>query len=243
MTKEKIRISKLLSLKGICSRREAEYYIEKRLIEIDGTIIDKQGVKVFPDCNIKLLSKALNAQKEKVTIILNKPIGYVSTQAEKGYKDAKELILKKNQSKFDDMKFLSSMLKRLSVVGRLDIDSKGLLIFTQDGTIAKKLIGPNSNMEKEYLVYFEGILTKEKIDKLTLGLNLDGNSLKKAIVKQQNKNCLNIILKEGKKRQIRRMLELVDLKVTNLKRVRVGNIKLSNLKEGTFRILKKEDFF
>jgi 23S rRNA pseudouridine2604 synthase len=241
MENDQIRVSKLLSLKKICSRREAEYYIDQGLIEVDGEIITKQGTKASINSVVKLLSKAKEIQENKVTIILNKPVGYVSTQPEKNYIEAKELIIKQNQSKLDTVKFSPSMLKRLSVVGRLDIDSKGLLIFTQDGTIAKKIIGPNSNIEKEYLVFFEGDITKEKIKRLTFGLYLDNKPLKKAIVKQTGKNCLKIILKEGKKRQIRRMLEMVDLKATSLKRVRIGKLMLSNLQEGQFRILDKKE--
>lgn len=225
-----IRLSKLLSERGICSRREADRYIEKGLVLVDGHVISELGTKVPLDAKIELKQEARKEQKNKVTLILNKPIGYVSTQPEKGYKAAIELIPKKYQA-------------NLSTAGRLDIDSKGLLVFTQDGTVVKKLIGPDSNMEKEYLVRVEGVINPSIIKRLTYGLKLDGAALKRAKVKQLESNVLQIILHEGKKRQIRRMCELVGLQVVGLKRVRVGQVRLGNLPEGKWRFLHPGEKF
>jgi len=234
-----IRLSKLMSSKGICSRREAEAYIDLKQVAVDGKIIEKQGTKVHIDSKIELLPSARKKQKEKVTIILHKPIGYVSCQAEKGYIAAIKLITKENQSKSkDDMILRPHHLNKLSVAGRLDIDSKGLLIMTQDGTLAKKIIGEGSDIEKEYLVRVEGEVTGEKIQKLSYGLFLDNQKLKRAKIEILEPQLLKFILKQGKKRQIRRMCELVDLKVSDLKRVRVGNILLGNLPKGKWKFLQ-----
>lgn len=224
-----------MSERGICSRREADRYIEAGQVRVNGEIVSTLGAKFSEEVKIELLLKAQQIQKEKVTIILNKPIGFVSTQPEKGYKAAIELITKENQA--DKKKFSPSMLKGLSVAGRLDIDSKGLLILTQDGVLAKQLIGPDSNVEKEYLVRIEGNITEKILNQLRFGLRLEGKPLKAAKVEILKPNLLKIILTEGKKRQIRKMCELVGLQVIGLKRVRIGKILLGDLPEGKWRFL------
>jgi 23S rRNA pseudouridine2604 synthase len=218
-----IRLSKLLSERGICSRREADRYIEKGQVLVDGEVVSTLGTKVSPDARVSLAPQAQKKQKEKITLILNKPIGFVSTQPEKGYKAAIEL--------------LPPEYSRLSTAGRLDIDSKGLLLFTEDGTLVKKIIGETASTEKEYLVRVEGKITEERIARLRFGLALDGKPLKEAKIDQLETNVLRFVLKEGKKRQIRRMCEAVGLKVIGLKRVRIGAIKLGKLPEGQWRRL------
>ncbi len=140
-------------------------------------------------------------------------------------------------------RFSPSDLENLAPAGRLDIDSQGLLVLTQDGRIAKQLIGVNSKIEKEYLVRVEGSLPKERLALLCFGLSLDGSPLKRAEVSWLNQDQLRFVLHEGKKRQIRRMCELVNLKVTGLKRVRSGRIKLGNLPEGKWRYLRAGEKF
>jgi 23S rRNA pseudouridine2604 synthase len=134
-------------------------------------------------------------------------------------------------------------LRGLAPAGRLDIDSSGLLVFTQDGRIAKQLIGAGSEVEKEYLVRVEGRLAVQGLALLNHGLSLDGQALKPAQVVWQNEDQLRFILREGKKRQIRRMCELVGLKVTGLKRVRIGNVKLGELPLGKWRYLGSDEAF
>lgn len=241
--KAKIRLAKLMALKGLCSRREAEDYIDKGLVEVDGQKVLKQGTKVNADADIKLLGKA---KKRKVTILLNKPLGYVSNLPEKGYRAAIELIKKENQEKNkngSDEEFFPAMKKKLAVAGRLDINSKGLLVLTQDGTIAKILIGSDTKIEKEYLVRVEGKITKEVIEKLKFGLSLDGKPLKKAKIDLLEEGLLRFVLNEGKKRQIRRMCEQVGLNVIGLKRVRIGKVRLGSLPEGKWRFLKADERF
>ena len=239
-----IRLSKLMSEKGLCSRREADELIREGLVQVDGEIVSTLGVKVSPDADIELLSRGRQRMQQKVSIALHKPIGYVSNLPEKGYEPAIRLITHENQDpRFKDQKqFRYSMTKGLAVAGRLDIDSSGLLIFTQEGTLAKKIIGESSQVEKEYIVRVQGQICDNGLELLQHGLEIDGVPLKKAKVKWVIPNKkLKFVLKEGKKRQIRKMCEQVGLKVTGLQRIRIGHIKLGALKEGQWRFIRSED--
>lgn len=236
---EKIRLSKLMAEKGICSRREADTFIERGLVYVDGERVSTLGAKVYPDQAITLDERAHEELRHAVTILINKPLGYVSGQPEKGYAPAVSLINRESRFKGDrsPLSFNPSHLRGIAPAGRLDIDSTGLLVFTQDGRIARQLIGEDSDVEKEYLVRFEGVLAEKGLNLLNLGLSLDGKPLRPAIVSREKDNQLRFILKEGKKRQIRRMCELVGLKVTSLKRIRIGRIRLGNLPVGQWRYL------
>jgi 23S rRNA pseudouridine2604 synthase len=242
---EKVRVSKLMSEQGLCSRREADNYIERGWVLVDGVAVTELGTRVFPNQRITLAKAAQSHQQASVTVLLNKPIGFVSGQAEQGYRPAITLITAHSHFKGDrsPLKFGPAHLKGLAPAGRLDIDSTGLLVLTQDGRIAKKLIGENSGIEKEYLVRVEGGLTAEGLAKLNFGLSLDGSPLKRADVKWQNDDQLRFVLREGKKRQIRRMCELVGLKVTGLKRVRIGKVLLGDLTQGQWRYLRGDENF
>mgnify|MGYP001765217736 FL=1 len=242
---EKIRLSKLMSEQGICSRREADRYIELGWVFVDGEQISELGTKIYPTQKIKLNKAAQMQQTQLVTLLLNKPIGYVSGQPEPGYQPAVVLIKPENQfiSQSSAKRFQPAHLRNLAPAGRLDIDSQGLLVLTQDGRIAKQLIGEDSKIEKEYLVRVSGTLSKENLALLNFGLSLDGKALKRAQVTWQNQDQLRFILHEGKKRQIRRMCELVNLKITGLKRVRIGKVKLGNLPEGQWRYLEDGEHF
>ncbi len=238
---ETMRLSKLMSERGICSRREADDYISKGLVFVNGERVTELGFKVTSDVKITLDSPALKQQNNLVTILINKPIGYVSGQPEPGYEPAIRIV--KDSTQFSNQKRTLQYgdMKNLAVVGRLDIDSQGLLIFTQDGRLAKKLIGENSQVEKEYMVRVEGFLSKAQLELLNFGLELDGEKLKPAKVDWINEDQLRFILKQGKKRQIRRMCELVGLRVTGLKRVRVGKLMLGKLPEGRWRFLDPDE--
>ncbi len=242
---EKIRLSKLMSEQGFCSRREADVYIERGWVLVDNVPVTELGTKVFPHQKITL-NKAAQAQQEtQVTILMNKPISYVSGQAEDGYQPAVVLFRPETQWSGDTsgMRFYPAHLKGLAPAGRLDIDSQGLLVLTQDGRVAKQLIGENSEIDKEYLVRVTGKMVGNGLNMLNHGLSLDGQKLKPAKVTWQNEDQLRFVLREGKKRQIRRMCELVGLKVTGLKRVRVGKIKLGELPVGQWRYLRTDEKF
>ena len=235
----KVRLSKLMSERGLCSRREADALIERGLVLVDGERVTLLGIKVDPSQTITLDKRAEKQQSQLATILLNKPVGYVSSQPEKGYKAAVTLIGKDTRYSEDraPQAYSPEHLHGLAPAGRLDIDSTGLLVLTQDGRIAKQLIGADSEIEKEYLVRVEGRLNEANLKRLNHGLSLDGEALKPAEVSWQNQDQLRFILKEGKKRQIRRMCELVGLKVVGLKRVRIGRVKLGDLPVGQWRYL------
>jgi 23S rRNA pseudouridine2604 synthase len=242
---DKVRVSKLMSQQGLCSRREADSYIERGWVLVDGVPVTELGTRIFPNQVITLARPAQSRQDASVTILLNKPVGYVSAQAEKNYRPAVVLVTPEGRFNGDrsPLQFSRAHLKGLAPAGRLDIDSTGLLVLTQDGRIAKQLIGEDSGMEKEYLVRVEGTLAARDLARLNFGLSLDGAPLKRAEVGWQNRDQLRFVLREGKKRQIRRMCELVGLKVTGLKRVRIGKVMLSNLPEGKWRYLGSDERF
>ena len=243
MSDELIRLSKLMAQRGLCSRREADAFIEQGLVIVDGAVISQLGTKVPPDAEIKLAAKAHKQQNNLVSIILNKPIGYVSAQAEDGYQPAIVLLTRGNQFGESRLKLRPEHLKGLAVAGRLDIDSQGLLLFTQDGRIAKKIIGDHGKVEKEYLVRVAGMLPESRLQLLRHGLELDGKPLKPAKVEWLNEDQLRFVLTEGKKRQIRRMCEQVGLKVVGLKRIRIGRVVLGPLPVGQWRYLGTHERF
>lgn len=243
MCEEPIRLSKLMAERGLCSRREADSFIERGLVLVDGVVINQLGTKVSPSVQIKLAPQAQKQQSSLVTIILNKPIGYVSAQPEPGYEPAIKLLTPQNQFGERTQQLKPEHLKGLAVAGRLDIDSQGLLLFTQDGRLAKLIIGENGKLEKEYLVRVNGDLSNEQMQLLRHGLQLDGKPLKPARVEWINREQLRFVLTEGRKRQIRRMCEAVGLKVLGLKRVRIGKLRLGNLPEGKWRFLQANERF
>lgn len=226
-----------MSERGLCSRREADEYIERGWVYVDGVRVEELGTRIDPSQKITLDKKVENISR--VTILLHKPVGYVSGQPEPGYRPASILIVPDNRFAEDNpsIRFERDHLKGLAPAGRLDIDSTGLLVFTQDGRIAKLLIGEDSAIEKEYLVRVEGSLDDRGLKLLNHGLSLDEVPLKAAQVTWQNRDQLRFVLREGKKRQIRRMCELVGLEVTGLKRVRVGRVALGELPPGQWRYL------
>ncbi len=246
---EPLRLSKRMSELGLCSRREADEWIARGWVRVDGKVISELGSKVMPDQHITVERQAAAEQSKRVTVLINKPMGYVSGQAEDGYTPAVALIKAENRWAEDPSpeQFHPTQLRSLVPAGRLDIDSVGLLILTQDGRIAKQLIGENTSVEKEYLVRVqytkEGKLPDTELRKLCHGLWMDGKPLLPAKVRWQNDDQLSFTLKEGKKRQIRRMCDMVGLKVIGLKRVRIGKVKLGDLPVGQWRYLRPEENF
>jgi 23S rRNA pseudouridine2604 synthase len=245
MPTEPIRLSKLMSERGLCSRREADSYIERGWVWVDGQRVSELGMKVDPACDIRLDIQANKQQQQRVTILLHKPVGYVSGQPEPGYQPAVTLIQPDTLWRDGSAgpAFHPAHLKGLAPAGRLDIDSTGLLVLTQDGRIAKQLIGDDSEIEKEYLVRVQGRLDDRGLTLLNHGLSLDGRTLRPAKVSWQNADQLRFILREGRKRQIRRMCELVGLKVVGLKRVRIGRVRLGDLPPGQWRYLREDERF
>lgn len=246
---ELVRLSKRMSELGLCSRREADEWIERGWVRVDGQVVSELGSKVLPGQRITVERQASAQQAKRVTILLNKPVGYVSGQAEDGHRPAVTLIHPGTRWKEDKapMQFHPSQLRSLVPAGRLDIDSTGLLVLTQDGRVAKRLIGEDSTVEKEYLVRVQytkpGKLPEADLKLLNHGLSLDGKKLLPAKVRWQNDDQLSFVLREGKKRQIRRMCDAVGLKVLGLKRVRIGRVMLGNLPPGQWRYLGLDEWF
>jgi 23S rRNA pseudouridine2604 synthase len=238
------RLSKRMGELGLCSRREAEAWIVAGWVKVDGQVVDVLGTRVDRAARIEVDPRARAQQAELVTVLLNKPIGYVSGQAEDGYEPATVLIRPENRWSGDTsgLRFDPRHLDGLAPAGRLDIDSTGLMVYTQDGRIAKHLIGGN-DVEKEYLVRVQGEMAPDGMARLRLGLTLDGVTLKAAQVSWQNEDQLRFGLREGRKRQIRRMCEIVGLTVTGLKRIRTGRVMLGSLPVGQWRYLRADEGF
>ncbi|QKO23020.1 pseudouridine synthase [Rhodoferax sp. BAB1] len=266
------RINKRMAELGLCSRREADAWVENGWVKVNGKTAE-MGQQVTPSDRIEVDKQAQNQQATQVTILLNKPIGYVSGQAEDGHEPAVVLVQPQNRWRDDNARFFfnGAQLRGLAPAGRLDIDSTGLLVLTQDGRVARQLIGEDSVMEKEYLVRVvylgtpaaaaaptqltriddddpistnvQAVFPAAMLAKLRHGLSLDGQALKPAKVDWENPEQLRFVLTEGKKRQIRRMCELVGLKVVGLKRVRIGRVMLGQLPVGQWRYLAPHEKF
>lgn len=242
---EPVRISKLLAARGLCSRREADDFIARGLVLIDGARVAQLGEKVLPSQSLSLDPRAHGELGAQVTILFHKPLGYVSGQAEDGYKNAASLIGPTSRHRGDRSGIEYSPKHRLNLApaGRLDIDSTGLLVLTQDGTIARTIIGQDSRVDKEYLVRVSGAVTDEALSLLCHGLELDGRALRPALVTRARGEQLRFVLREGRKRQIRRMCELVGLRVEALHRIRIGRVVIGDLPYGKWRYLGPGESF
>ncbi len=266
------RLNKRMAELGMASRREADDWIGRGWVKVNGEVA-AMGMQVTNDARIEVNKQAQGQQANQVTILVNKPMGLVSGQAEDGHLPAITLVQPQNRWVDDNARFFfhPKQLQSLVPAGRLDIDSIGLLVLTQDGRVARQLIGEDSVMEKEYLVRVayvgldkidqtpgqlirmddddpittnvQAVFPPAMLAKLRHGLSLDGQALKPAQVAWQNPEQLRVVLTEGKKRQIRRMCELVGLKVVGLKRVRIGNVMLGNLPLGQWRYLAPHEKF
>ena len=225
------RVNKWLGQSGVCSRREAEGMIEQGLIFIDGEKVTDTGRKILPGQTLVLL----DGGAEPLSVVLHKPMGIVSAQPEQGQTPAVRLLTK--AALVGESPQIPDRDTRLAPLGRLDMDSRGLLILSDDGVLAKAIIGPESDLEKEYVVTVTGKITPEKIARLCHGLTMDGRQLKPAKVSVIQGQQLRFILKEGRNRQIRRMSELVGLHVMDLVRIRIGTLRLGDLEEGRWRVL------
>jgi 23S rRNA pseudouridine2604 synthase len=241
----KMRLSKRMSELGLCSRREADALIERGWVFVDGQAVTELGTKIYPNQKITLNQQAKVEQQSRVTVLIHKPIGYVSAQPEPPHQPAIVLVQPQNQftGGARQMRWQANHLRGLAPAGRLDMDSTGLLVLTQDGRIAKQLIGEDSLVDKEYLVRVHGQIAPDGLALLNHGLMLDGVQLKPAKVHWINEDQLHFTLWEGRNRQIRRMCELVGLNVVALKRVRIGNVTLGNLPLGAWRYLAADETF
>ena len=232
------RVNRWLAQNGVCSRREAEDLIARGLVTIDGVRVEDVGRKIEPGQTLTLEDAAERAL-EGLSIVLHKPVGIVSAQPEAGQVPAVRLLTR--AALVGESAVIPDARTSLAPLGRLDMDSRGLLLLSDDGVLAKAVIGPASELEKEYLVRVTGQITEKKLGLLRHGLQLDGRNLRRAKVFQLAPQKLRFVLKEGRNRQIRRMCELVGLHVVDLFRVRVGTVRLGDLPEGRWRVLSAEE--
>lgn len=229
-----MRVNKWLAQSGVCSRREADELIAAGAVMIDGERVSDAGRKIVPGQTLVLNDRAELGLGAQVSVVIHKPVGIVSAQPEAGQIPAARLLTGENQVGGG---IAPSSRASLPPLGRLDQDSRGLLLLSEDGVLAKAIIGPESEVDKEYVVTVTGKVDRAKIQKLRHGLELDGRQLKPARVTLEDVQVLRFVLTEGRNRQIRRMCELVGLEVTDLIRVRIGPLKLGDLPEGKWRHL------
>lgn len=225
------RLDKILSSSGLLSRSETERYVRKKRIKVDGRVALSSGEKVGEDAAIEIDGSPV-ARYRKVLLMMNKPQGYVTTTSEKEGRNVMDILP-------EEYRLLS-----LKPVGRLDKDTTGLLLFTNDGDLLHTLISPKREIEKEYLVTHKGTLTDEIIDEFASGLLLpDGTKCRSAVLRRIDDEVSSLILHEGKYHQVKRMMGSCGLEVTALERIRVGSLSLSGLKRGEVRVVKVEQLF
>lgn len=223
-----IRINKYISSSGICSRRKAEEYIKNRKVKVNGKVIFDLATIIDETKDIVMLdNNVIKINNDKIYIMLNKPIGYITTNNEQFGRKCTLDLIKENI--------------RVFPIGRLDMDTEGLLLFTNDGEFSNKLMHPKNKIYKTYIVKLNKNVTKDMIFRLTHGVDIGGYITKEAKVRLIAKDIIEIKISEGKNRQVRKMCMAVGLKVLNLKRKSIGHLELGNLKLGTYRYLKKED--
>ena len=233
------RVNRWLAQQGVCSRREAEALIADGLVSIDGARVEDVGRKILPGQTLTLADRAEAGLSAQLTVVLHKPVGVVSAQPEASQTPAVRLL--SQQALIGEAPYVPDANTSLAPLGRLDMDSRGLLLLSEDGVLAKALIGPESRLDKEYLVRVEGQVTEARLKQLRFGLRLDGRQLKPAKVTVVGGQALRFVLLEGRNRQIRRMCDLVGLSVLDLFRVRIGPLRLGDLPEGKWRALTPQE--
>ncbi len=227
------RVNRWLAQAGVCSRREAESYIAQGRVRIDGAAVADAGRKIEPGQRLTL--ERGGEAEAPLSLLLNKPPGYVSAQPEAGQTPAARLLTAPNRWGGGNGGVRGDA--SLPPLGRLDRDSRGLLLLSQDGVLAKAVIGPDSRLDKEYRVRVSGPIDVRKLRLLRHGLQLDGRELQPAEVTSVADQVLRFVLREGRNRQIRRMCEAVELRVVDLQRLRIGPLRLGELPEGRWRPL------
>jgi 23S rRNA pseudouridine2604 synthase len=233
------RVNRWLGQSGVCSRRDAEGLISQGLVSIDGEVIADVGRKILPGQTLTLNDQAGAQLASAITVLIHKPVGVVSAHPEPHQLSAARFLTADNYWGPEQAVALPD--PDLPPVGRLDLDSRGLLLLSDDGVVAKSVIGPTSEIDKAYQVEVQGMITPGILRQLRHGLWLDGRPLRPAEVSQTDEQQLAFILTEGRNRQIRRMCRLVGLTVIDLYRHRVGPLKIGDLPEGRWRFLTQDE--
>ena len=221
------RLNKFLSRSGVCSRRKADEYIESGRVSVNGNIVRELGVKVKDTDVIAVDKNEVDKTEEKIYIKLNKPVGFVSTAKEQFGRPCVTDLVKSTV--------------RLYPVGRLDMFSEGLIILTNDGDFVNKVIHPTQHVKKTYEVTLSTKISENDIESLKNGIDIGGYITKEAFVNKIKDNVIEIIISEGKNRQIRKMCEALGYKVVKLKRTKIGQLSLGSLKPGEYERLDERD--
>ncbi len=228
-----MRLQKYMALAGVASRRKSEKIILQGKVKVNGKVIKQLGTKIDPNKDIVMVNdKKIEIEEQNIYIILNKPVGYVTT-------------VKDQFNRKTVLDLIKNVKERIYPVGRLDYDTSGLLLLTNDGDITYKLTHPSYEIDKTYVATVEGTPTKKEMKRFEEGLIIDGYKTSKAKIKIIRKNLNNSILKitihEGKNRQIRKMCQSINHPVICLKRISMGEIKLGSLETGKWRFLSKKE--
>lgn len=228
-----MRLQKYMALAGVASRRKSEQIILEGHVKVNNKIVTKLGSKVdqYKD-KVTVYDKPIKIQKEKIYIMLNKPMGYVSTvKDEKGRKKVVDLI--------------DGVDERIYPVGRLDADTTGLLLLTNDGSLTYKITHPSNNVIKKYIAIVDGVPNKVELMKLRQGLFIDGRKTSKAEIKILKRfdedSIIEVQIMEGRNRQVKKMFEAVNHPVKKLKRIAIGDLELGNLDIGNYRFLSDDE--
>ena len=242
------RLAKRVAEMAQCSRRQADEWIENGWVRVDGAVVTTLGVRVHPNAKIEIKEEASKHQIESVTILLNKPPGSETEKADEagdGVNPLLALLRPENRWAEDESRttFKATHLRGLAQAGKLDDEAGGMVVFTQEGSVARRITGDDTRLEKEYMVRVEGELSPEGLKLLNHGLELDEVKLKRAQVSWQNEQQLRFVLHESRRRQIQRMCELVGLRVTSIKRIRIGSVSLGKLPAGQWRYLRDNERF
>ena len=227
------RLQKVLAKAGVASRRRAEELIRQGKVRVDGKVVTEMGTKVDPETqNIECDGVALVSQEEKVYILLNKPTGYLSTVDDPQGRPIVTDLLK-------------NIAERVYPVGRLDLNTEGALLLTNDGELSQKILHPSHEVNKTYVAKVKGVPGKKKLDALSKGIELEGRKTWPARIKvlktEAQSTVIQIIIHEGRKRQVRKMFEAIGHPVLALKRTAYGQLQLGGLGPGKYRFLTPRD--
>jgi 23S rRNA pseudouridine2605 synthase len=228
------RLQKVMAERGVASRRKCEEYILAGRVEVNGVVVHNLGTKVDPTKDIiKVDGKVINEQREKIYLLLHKPAGYITS-------------VKDPQNRKTVMELIKDVKERIYPVGRLDYDTEGLLLFTNDGELANRVMHPRYKLDKEYLTLVEGVPNEYILDLLRNGVMLtDGITAPAQVfldkVENMQRAWMRIIIHEGRNRQVRRMCQAVGHPVLYLKRIRLGPLKLDDLSKGKYRLLSPQE--
>jgi len=224
---DNIRLNKYIAEAGICSRRKADELIDSKRVKVNGTLADK-GININVQTDVvEVDGKVIRKENKKVYILLNKPAGYITTVNEQFNRPCVIDLIKEKT--------------RVYPVGRLDMDTTGILLLTNDGDFANSITHPKNNIFKTYEADTFKNISAEDISNLEKGVDIGGYITKPAKVKRLKENKIQITISEGKNRQVRKMIEAVNNKVKKLNRIKIGKLTLGNIKEGEYKYLSKEE--